>query len=68
MDANLEHIIRIRDQFYNIFVLNKVRPPHANSNNEIITKTCVDDSNNLGLDYESEYIEDETDLIYPITG
>ena len=68
METNLAHGNNMRDYFYNLFVLNEVKSTHSISNSENITNTYVDDSNSLGLDYESDYIEDETNLLIPETG
>ena len=68
METNLAHVNDMRDYFYNLFVLNEVKSTHSISNSENITNTYVGDSNSLGLDYESDYIEDETNLLTPETG
>ena len=68
METNLAHVNDMRDYFYNLFVLNEVKSTHSISNSENITNTYVGDSNSLGLDYESDYIEYETNLLTPETG
>ena len=68
METNLAHVNNMRDYFHNLFVMNEVKSTHSISNSENITNTYVGDSNSLGLDYESDYIEDETNLLTPETG
>ena len=69
MLSNLEYVNNMRDTFYNIFVLNQVNSNIVNNDKEpIINSNYITNSNPLELDFETDYVENDDNLLTPVTG
>lgn len=69
MLSNLEYVNNMRDTFYNIFVLNQVNSNIVNDDKEpIVNSNYITNSNPLDLDFETDYVEKDDNLLTPVTG
>ena len=66
--TNIDNYVnRLRDDFYNIFVLNSLPSNGKTTNEQELVKTSDVDtmSDKLIFDYESDAVETEDDLLTP---
>ena len=67
MQSVINYINALRDDFYNVLVLNENIDHRVGyvASNAAVSETAV---NSLGLDYETEYVDDNDNILIPETG